>query len=149
MRPDIAVLTHVPEVPVHVEFFSSPEEVVKEKRSLVEYLRPGGTLVLFGWANMAKHGQRKMTHVLGQFAHVPLWTPMKLMQENKGVSGVNMGHLWGEREMMAKAFASVLALYRGGAIRPHVDRSFPFHQAGEAHAYIESGQNLGKVLLIS
>jgi NADPH:quinone reductase-like Zn-dependent oxidoreductase len=70
------------------------------------------------------------------------------MQENKGVSGVNMGHLWSEREMMAEVFASVLALYQEGAIRPHVDRSFPFGQASEAHAYIESGQNLGKVLLI-
>ncbi|MFZ1863101.1 MAG: medium chain dehydrogenase/reductase family protein [Polyangiales bacterium] len=111
-------------------------------------LRPGGMLVAFGWADMAKYGKRRMTHVLGQFTRVPLWTPIKLMQENKGVSGVNMGHLWSEREMMAEVFASVLALYQEGAIRPHVDRSFPFGQASEAHAYIESGQNLGKVLLI-
>lgn len=48
LRPDIAVLTQVPDIPVHVEFFSSPEEVMKEKRSLAEYLRPGGKLVIHG-----------------------------------------------------------------------------------------------------
>lgn len=110
-------------------------------------LRPGGLLIPFGWANMAKFGKRRMTHVLGQVSRMPWWTPVKLMQENKGVAGVNMGQLWEEREMTQEAFTALLKLYDKGAIRPHVDRAFPFEQAGEAHAYIEAGQNVGKVLL--
>ena len=110
-------------------------------------LRPGGLLMPFGWANMAKHGKRKVTHVLGQLRRMPWWTPMRLMQENKGVAGVNMGHLWNERELMAAAFTALLALYEQGAITPRVDRSFAFEQAADAHAYIEAGQNVGKVLL--
>jgi NADPH:quinone reductase-like Zn-dependent oxidoreductase len=110
-------------------------------------LRPGGMLIPFGWANMAKFGKRKISHVVGQFTHMPVWTPMKLMHENKGVSGVNMGRLWHEREMLQEAFTTLLALYEDGALKPHVDRSFPFEQASEAHAYIEAGQNVGKVLL--
>jgi NADPH:quinone reductase-like Zn-dependent oxidoreductase len=110
-------------------------------------LRPGGMLIPFGWANMAKFGKRRITHVLRQLTNMPWWTPMKLMHENKGVAGVNMGHLWDEREMTLEAFTALLKLYEEGAIKPHVDRSFPFEQAGEAHAYIEAGQNVGKVLL--
>lgn len=110
-------------------------------------LRPGGMLIPFGWANMAKFGKRRMTHVLGQFTNMPWWTPMKLMHENKGVSGVNMGHLWDQREMMKEAFTTLFELFEDGAIEPHVDRSFPFEQAGDAHAYIEAGKNVGKVLL--
>ncbi len=45
LRPEIVVYTGVPEVPVHVEYFASPEEVFAEKRSIVEYLRPGGVLI--------------------------------------------------------------------------------------------------------
>jgi UDP-N-acetylmuramyl pentapeptide synthase len=45
---DVAVITRLPEVPVHVEFFSSSEEVVEEKAALIEALKPGGTLVLYG-----------------------------------------------------------------------------------------------------
>lgn len=45
---DIAVITRLPETPVHVEFFDSPEAVAEEKAALIECLRPGGTLVLYG-----------------------------------------------------------------------------------------------------
>ena len=110
-------------------------------------LRPGGLLIPFGWANMAKHGKRRMTHVLGQFSSLPWWTPMRLMHENKGVAGVNMGGLWDEREMTDRAFAALLELYARGHIKPHVDRTFPLEQAAQAHGYIEAGQNVGKVLL--
>jgi NADPH:quinone reductase-like Zn-dependent oxidoreductase len=110
-------------------------------------LHPGGLLITFGWANMAKYGKRRMTHVLGQFTRLPWWTPMKLMQENKGVAGVNMGNLWDEREMIFETFSALLKLYEQGHIRPRVDRSFPLEQAAEAHRYIEAGQNVGKVLL--
>ena len=110
-------------------------------------LRPGGLLVLFGWANMVKHGKRRMTRVLGQLARVPWWTPNTLMNENKGVAGVNMGHLWDARELTGEAFDALLELYEQGLIKPHVDRSFAFQEAAEAHAYIEAGQNVGKVLL--
>jgi len=110
-------------------------------------LRPGGMLIPFGWANMAKFGKRRITHVLGEFSHMPWWTPVKLMQDNKGVAGVNMGHLWQAREITDAAFTALLKLFEEGAIRPRVDRAFPFAQAAEAHAYIEAGQNVGKVLL--
>lgn len=48
LRPDIAVLTGISDVPVHVEYFDSPEAVAREKRALAEYLRPGGKLILNG-----------------------------------------------------------------------------------------------------
>lgn len=45
IKPDVVVLTRLPDVPVHVEFFASPEEVVAEKRVLVDALKPDGVLV--------------------------------------------------------------------------------------------------------
>ena len=110
-------------------------------------LRPGGLLIPFGWANMAKYGKRRMTHVVAQFSHLPWWTPVRLMHDNRGVAGVNMGHLWDERELTLEAFTALLELYVQGDIKPHIDRSFPMEQAAQAHAYIEAGKNLGKVLL--
>lgn len=44
---DIAVITRLPDVPVHVEFFDSPEAVVEEKASLIKALKPHGTLILY------------------------------------------------------------------------------------------------------
>lgn len=45
VRPDIVVLTRLPDVPVHVEYFGSPEAVVAEKLALVEALAPDGILI--------------------------------------------------------------------------------------------------------
>jgi len=46
LRPDIVVVTRIGEVPVHVEFFDSPAEVLKEKAYLVKALKEDGFLVL-------------------------------------------------------------------------------------------------------
>src|SRR3989344_2605292 len=43
---DIAVITRLPEVPVHVEYFDSPEMVREEKAALIAGLRPSGVLIL-------------------------------------------------------------------------------------------------------
>src|SRR3989344_2428230 len=48
LKPNIVVFTGVPDIPVHVEYFSSPEALFREKRSLLEYLQPGGKLILNG-----------------------------------------------------------------------------------------------------
>lgn len=45
VRPDIVVLTRLPDVPVHVEYFGSPEAVVAEKLELVNALKENGVLV--------------------------------------------------------------------------------------------------------
>lgn len=44
---DVAVITRLPEVPVHVEFFDSPEQVVEEKAALINAVKPGGSVVLY------------------------------------------------------------------------------------------------------
>lgn len=46
LKPDIAIITAVSKVPVHVEFFSSPAEVLEEKLSLVRAVKVTGKIVL-------------------------------------------------------------------------------------------------------
>lgn len=45
VRPDVVVLTRLPDVPVHVEYFNTPDEVIEEKMQLVRALKPEGVLV--------------------------------------------------------------------------------------------------------
>lgn len=45
ITPDVAVLTRLPDIPVHVEFFDSPEAVSTEKIKLIRALRPQGVFV--------------------------------------------------------------------------------------------------------
>lgn len=48
LKPNVAVITAFGDVPVHVEYFDSPEEVMKEKAILLDYLQDDGIIVLNG-----------------------------------------------------------------------------------------------------
>jgi UDP-N-acetylmuramyl pentapeptide synthase len=45
LKPDVTVLTRLPLIPVHVEFFESVEHVIEEKLALVRALKKDGILV--------------------------------------------------------------------------------------------------------
>ena len=45
IKPDVVVLTRLPDVPAHVEYFASPEAVVAEKLTLVQALKSDGHFV--------------------------------------------------------------------------------------------------------
>lgn len=38
-------------------------------------------------------------------------------------------------------------LLETGVLRPHVSKTFPFAELGKAHAQIESGRTVGKVIV--
>lgn len=46
LKPDVSVVTKMSKVPVHVEFFPSVEDVVKEKSHLAQAVKPNGVLIL-------------------------------------------------------------------------------------------------------
>lgn len=46
LRPDAAIFTRFAKVPIHVEFFSSPAELFREKTYLMEAVRQGGIAIL-------------------------------------------------------------------------------------------------------
>ena len=70
LRPHIVVMTGVPEIPVHVEYFRSPDELAREKCALVEHMQNDGTLILNGddsrMASLcADHDKQTVTYGLG------------------------------------------------------------------------------------
>lgn len=111
-------------------------------------LRPSGMLVMFGFANIAAGERRNWLHMAAQALRIPRFSPLSLMSDNRGVAGVNIGHLWGEVDLMMEEIRALLDLYRKGVVRPHVDSTFPFERAAEAHRRIQERKNVGKVLLL-
>ena len=111
-------------------------------------LRPGGTLVAFGLANSSNGAKRSWLHVLRELIGVPIFTPLGLMNDNRGVAGVNMGHLWSELDMLRATMVELVALYDTGAVRPTIDSTFPFDRAADAHTRLHDRKNVGKVLLV-
>jgi NADPH:quinone reductase-like Zn-dependent oxidoreductase len=83
-------------------------------------------------------------------ARVPWFqfNPLSLMNANKGVFGVNLGHMWGEIDRQRRWAEQLLNLWTQGAIKPKIARTFPFAEAPQAHHFVQDRRNIGKVLLV-
>jgi NADPH:quinone reductase-like Zn-dependent oxidoreductase len=111
-------------------------------------LRPTGRLGFFGVSAASENKIPPLFAFLGLLPHVPFYQPIGLMNENKGVFGVNLGHLWEEADKTRGWFMEILKGVKEGWIKPHVDRSYFFSEAAHAHQFMEERKNLGKVLLV-
>jgi len=111
-------------------------------------LRPVGHLVAFGFANIASGERRNPLRLVGQALRIPRFTPLGLMDSNRSLSGVNIGHLWSEVATLRSELSAVLALWQEGKVRPRIDSVHPFAQAAAAHARITERRNIGKVILV-
>ncbi len=70
------------------------------------------------------------------------------MNDNRGIAGVNIGHLWDELELLNEELGAVLDLYKEGKIKPQVSDVVPLRPGGDAHRIIQSRKNIGKVVLV-
>jgi NADPH:quinone reductase-like Zn-dependent oxidoreductase len=112
-------------------------------------LAPTGRLGMFGMSAAAAGKSRSLLRAIGPALRTLRlrFKARPLIDANKGVFGVNVGHLWDEGERVNGWMERLLALYTEGVVRPVVDRSFPLENAAEAHHYIQDRKNFGKVLL--
>jgi NADPH:quinone reductase-like Zn-dependent oxidoreductase len=117
------------------------------KRGL-KLLRPVGHLIAYGFANLAQGERRSVVNLVRQLTGVPLLTPVGLMDRNHSVSGVNVGHLWKQVDLLRTELDALLDLWRAGQLKPRVDAVFPFAEAAQAHRRISERRNTGKVLLV-
>lgn len=110
-------------------------------------LRSTGHLICYGFANAQGPGGRTPFKLLGALARTPFFHPLGLMGDNRSVSGVNLGHLWHEQDMLIEELAEIVRLYEAGVVKPVIDGVYEFARAAEAHERIERGRNIGKVIL--
>jgi NADPH:quinone reductase-like Zn-dependent oxidoreductase len=94
--------------------------------------------------------ERSLLGMLTTLAGVPWFqfNPLSLMNANKGVFGVNLGHMWGEIDRQRLWADQLLNLWTQGAIKPKIARTFPFAEAAQAHHFVQDRRNIGKVLLV-
>lgn len=111
-------------------------------------LRHTGRLGMFGVSAASATGLKGKLKLLQAAAQMPRFHPLGLLNKNRGVFGLNLGHLWHEPEKVAIWMRDIVRGVKEGWIRPYVDRTFTFAEAGDAHAYIEARRNIGKVVLI-
>jgi NADPH:quinone reductase-like Zn-dependent oxidoreductase len=113
-------------------------------------LAPSGRLVMFGLSNAVAGKTRSMLSLLRTLLKTPFFSfpPPRLINDNKALIGVNLGHMWGETELFKSWILQILAWHREGKIHPTVASRFPLAEAAAAHHYIQDRKNIGKVVLV-
>ena len=115
----------------------------KSYRCLTDF----GRLFLFGVSSFNPGLTRSIFAALKGLARTPRFHPFNLMNDNKGVHGVNLGHLWHRLDVMRPMFDRLVGLAAEGVLSPVIDATFDFDHAADAHHYIQARKNFGKVLL--
>jgi synaptic vesicle membrane protein VAT-1 len=113
-------------------------------------LAPTGRLGMFGASSLVSGKQRNLSSLLSMLAKTPWFqfNPLRLMNANKGVFGVNLGHMWGEIDRLREWGRVLMELAAKGVIKPKVAASFKFDDAAKAHHFVQDRRNIGKVLLV-
>ena len=117
-------------------------------RKSYRVLKPIGRLGMFGISSVCNKGSLAIIKLLKALIQMPFFHPMNLMNSNKGVFGVNLGHLWNEHLKFKEWMEIILDGVTEGWVKPHVDKVFSLNDVQKAHTYIEERKNIGKVVLV-
>jgi NADPH:quinone reductase-like Zn-dependent oxidoreductase len=115
-------------------------------------LRPGGRLVMYGLSEGSNDGKRDIPAMLKSLLSMPTmtmpwWKSLLIMNENKGVFGLNMLKWWDAEGSLDRVLDPLTADLEAGRLDPVVAEAFPFERAGDAHKFIAERRNVGKVVL--
>ncbi len=111
-------------------------------------LRATGRLGMFGLSSVSANGLAGKLKMVKAAIQMPRFHPFGMFDKNRGVFGLNLGHMWHEPEKVARWMLDLLRGVEEGWINPYVDRAFSFDEAGAAHRYLEERKNIGKVVLV-
>jgi len=111
-------------------------------------LAPAGRLVCYGASVLSEGTGRNLLKTIWRVVRFPRFGTLALMNDNKSVAGVNLGHVWNDQALLAPQVEALLGYAREGKLTPRVDRTFPLAEAAAAHRYIHERRNIGKVVLV-
>jgi NADPH:quinone reductase-like Zn-dependent oxidoreductase len=127
-------------------------------RASYRHLAQPGKLVVYGFHTLIpKAGQRLgWLKLLWGYLQTPRFDPLDMTQRNRSVLAFNLSYLFGTRDnrgpahpsILRTAMTDLLAGFASRSLTPPPVRTFRLEEAPEAQRLIESGQTVGKLVLI-
>ncbi|HEY0253670.1 MAG TPA: zinc-binding dehydrogenase [Kofleriaceae bacterium] len=109
-------------------------------------LQMTGRIICLGMSSMTKNGKRSYVKIASALLRTPRISVLKLFDANTGVYALNALHVlrdptWAEKLTAAMSEITEMKL------EPHVGKVFDAKEVAAAHAFLETKQATGKVLL--
>jgi NADPH:quinone reductase-like Zn-dependent oxidoreductase len=114
------------------------------------HLASPGKLVVYGFHSMLprKGGRPEWLKLARDWLRTPRFSPLALTKENRSVLGFNLSYLFGRAEILEQAMGELLGWVADGRLAPVEVTPYPLDRVADAHRAIESGQTVGKLVLI-
>ncbi len=116
----------------------------KKGRSL---LNVGGRIVGYGASDQLnrKGGWLSKVRLLLGFGYM---NPVSVLIQSQGVLGVNMLKIADHKpEVLQRVMNKVMDLARKGSLKPYIGKEYRAGEIAEAHAFLESRNSIGKIVL--
>ena len=118
-------------------------------RESYDHLAPCGLLLVYGFHSMMprRGGRVRWLSLARDWLRTPSFDPLKMVPANKGVIGFNVVYLFDRADEFNSAVERMTAWAAEGKLRPPLVATYPFEEAARAHADLESGRTVGKLIL--
>ena len=105
-----------------------------------------GRMVCIGVSSAVKNGKRNLFRVASTLLKTPRISILRLFNANTGIYALNALHVLRDPTWTTKLTRSLSTIHDLG-ITPHIGKTFPATDVASAHAFLETKQATGKVLL--
>lgn len=120
-------------------------------RQSYRHLALGGKLVVYGFHTMLRKGRGRPDRLklLWDYLRIPRFNPLEMTLSNRSVLAFNLSVMQSRLELLRMGMRELLTWAEEGRIRPLKTSSYPIEKVAEAHRALESGQTIGKIVLIA
>jgi NADPH:quinone reductase-like Zn-dependent oxidoreductase len=119
-------------------------------RQSYKHLAPAGRLVIYGFHTMMPRtrGRPNWLKVAYDWLRTPRFSPFDMTDRNRSVLAFNVSYLFERADILERGAGDLLDWLERGQIRALPVRTFAFDAVQDAHRAIESGQTVGKLVLV-
>ena len=121
-------------------------------RSSYDHLAPGGRLIAYGFHSMLPKsggilGLWEWMKIIWGYLQTPTFNPLTMTTENKGILCFNLSFMFNRTDVLEEAMKFLLRHIEEGTIKAPKVTVFSMSETGAAHASLESGSTIGKLVL--
>jgi synaptic vesicle membrane protein VAT-1 len=123
---------------------------VSTLRDSYAHLRRAGKLVVYGFHSMLPKvgGRPRWTKLAADWVRTPRFSPLDMTNESRSVLAFNLSYLFDRHDLLAEGMGDILGWFTAGTLRAPPIGTYPLADVARAHADLESGTTVGKLVLL-
>ncbi len=114
------------------------------------HLDKGGKLIVYGFHTMLSKSRGKVNWIKAAWDYltIPKFNPLTMTNENKSIMAFNLSYLFDKKDVLNKAMLQLLYWADNKQISLPSITTYALDRVSDAHRALESGNTIGKLVLI-